>query len=61
MQSELAAVDNEGLLRQWRWEKEKPYRHSTYPNVFHPRAIFLNVEDKKVRHYLKKHEKILLI
>nr|XP_039264604.1 E3 ubiquitin-protein ligase UBR5-like isoform X3 [Styela clava] len=50
MQSELAAIDETGNLRQWRWGKDIPYRHPTNQKIFHPRTQFLGIEDKKVVH-----------
>lgn len=50
MQSELVAVNNDGVLCQWKWDKETPYSHQSNHNVSHPRALFLGLEDRKVTH-----------
>nr|CAB3267473.1 E3 ubiquitin-protein ligase UBR5-like [Phallusia mammillata] len=44
MHSELVAVDNSCVLRQWKWKSKKPFNDGT----FHPRSKFLNLENHKI-------------
>jgi len=45
MFSELVGVDEDGALRQWRWDREVPYHEA---GEFHPRASFLSLTSEKV-------------